>query len=150
MRVVIQRVLKAGVSIDGVVVASVGQGLLILLGIEDADSREDAEWLCSKIVKLRVFDDAGGVMNLAAGEVGGSFLVVSQFTLHASTRKGNRPSYTRAAVPEKAIPLYEYFLEELERLSGEKVYSGKFGAMMHVSLINDGPVTILIDSRNRE
>jgi D-aminoacyl-tRNA deacylase len=150
MRVVIQRVLNAAVSIDGAIVASMGQGLLILLGIEEADAQEDAGWLCNKITRLRVFNDSEGIMNLSAGDVGGEFLVVSQFTLHASTKKGNRPSYIRAAVPDKAIPLYRYFLEELEKLAGKKVHSGKFGAMMQVSLVNDGPVTILIDSRNRE
>jgi D-aminoacyl-tRNA deacylase len=150
MRVVIQRVSGASVKIGCEVKATIGKGLLILLGIEEADNREDVSWLVNKILKLRIFNDASGVMNLSVGEAGGDILVVSQFTLHASTKKGNRPSYIRAAAPVTAIPLYDYFIEELLLVSGKKIFSGKFGAMMDVSLINEGPVTILIDSKQRE
>ncbi len=150
MRVIIQRVKSASVTVNGNVKGQIGQGLLILLGIEAADTREDAEWLCGKIVRLRIFDDADGVMNLAVTDVRGGILVISQFTLHASTRKGNRPSYIRAARPEIAIPLYHQFLVVLQGLVDTPVQSGEFGALMQVALINDGPVTILIDSRNRE
>jgi D-aminoacyl-tRNA deacylase len=150
MRVVIQRVSEAGVSIDHTLVATIGRGMLIFLGIEEADEEEDADWICGKILKLRIFDDDMGVMNLPVTDVDGEMLVVSQFTLHALTKKGNRPSYIRAARPEKAIPLYEKVVSCLERNSGRKVRTGVFGAMMQVSLVNDGPVTILIDSRNRE
>lgn len=124
--------------------------MMILLGIEDADTEEDVEWLCAKLSKMRIFSDENDAMNLDINQVGGSFLVVSQFTLHAMTKKGNRPSFIRAARPEKAVPLYELFLERLAVVSGREVQSGEFGAMMEVELINDGPVTILMDSQNRE
>lgn len=150
MRAVIQRVQKASVSIEGDVKSSIGCGLLILLGIEESDLSEDAEWLSGKIVRLRVFRDPEGAMNLSLNEVGGELLVISQFTLHASTKKGNRPSYIRAARPETAIPLYEKFIEFLEMESGKKVMTGEFGAYMQVDLLNDGPVTIMIDTNNRE
>lgn len=150
MRVVIQRVSSASVSIEAKIKSSIAKGLLILLGIEDADTQEDIEWLCKKIIALRIFDDADNVMNLSISAIEGEILVVSQFTLHASTKKGNRPSYIKAARPEKAIPLYESFLLEMEKLLGKKVGSGEFGAMMEVALVNDGPVTIIIDSRSRE
>ena len=150
MRVVIQRVSSASVSIKAKVKSSIGKGLLILLGIEDEDTQEDIEWLCKKIIALRIFEDADNIMNLSISAVDGEIIVVSQFTLHASTKKGNRPSYIKAARPEKAIPLYESFLVEIEKLLGKKVGSGEFGAMMEVALVNDGPVTIIIDSKNRE
>ena len=150
MRVVIQRVLEASVSIGGAVTAAIGEGLLILLGICEEDGREDIEWLVRKIAGLRVFDDADGVMNVDVREAGGSALVVSQFTLMASTKKGNRPSYIRAARPEVAIPLYEQFCACLETALGKPVPTGTFGADMQVSLVNDGPVTICIDTKNKE
>jgi D-tyrosyl-tRNA(Tyr) deacylase len=150
MRVVIQRVSRASVSIEAKLKSSIAKGLLILLGIEDADTQEDIEWLCKKIIALRIFEDTDHIMNLSLSDVEGEVLVVSQFTLHASTKKGNRPSYIKAARPEKAIPLYESFLVEMEKLLGKKAGSGEFGAMMEVALVNDGPVTIIIDSRNKE
>ncbi|MDD2962832.1 MAG: D-aminoacyl-tRNA deacylase [Bacteroidales bacterium] len=150
MRVVIQRISKAAVTVDLQQVASVGMGMLILLGIEHNDKEEDADWLCSKISKLRIFNDSEGVMNLSIGEVNGQLLIVSQFTLHASTRKGNRPSYVRSARPDKAIPLYEYFIKKMEIESSVVPACGVFGADMKVELINDGPVTILMDSASRE
>ncbi|HEU4718021.1 MAG TPA: D-aminoacyl-tRNA deacylase [Bacteroidia bacterium] len=150
MRVLIQRAAKASVTIDGEVRSSIGNGLLVLLGIEDADTAEDIRWLTQKIVNLRIFGDAEGVMNLAVKEVNGDILVVSQFTLHASTKKGNRPSYIRAAKPPVAIPLYENFVKQLETDLGKKVMTGEFGADMKVELVNDGPVTIWMDSKNRE
>lgn len=150
MRVVIQRVSRASVSVKENVTGAIGRGLLVLLGIEEADTPEDIEWLCGKIVRLRIFSDADGVMNLPVTEVNGAILVVSQFTLHASTKKGNRPSYIKAARPEIAIPLYESFLVQISRELGKPVQKGEFGAMMDVSLVNDGPVTIIIDSKNRE
>lgn len=150
MRAVIQRVKQSSVVIDGTVYALIGEGLLVLLGIEEADGEEDLEWLSGKIVNLRIFDDTNGVMNLSVKETGRDILVVSQFTLHASTRKGNRPSYIKAAKPEVAIPLYEKFLSRLEMDLGRKIYSGVFQAMMAVELINDGPVTIWMDTKNRE
>lgn len=150
MRAVIQRVSKASVSIHDEVKSNIGLGLLILLGIEDADLTEDIEWLCGKIAKLRIFADENDVMNLSVVDVNGEILVVSQFTLHASTKKGNRPSYIKAAKPEVAIPLYETFVKKLEEETGKPVQTGEFGAMMDVSLVNSGPVTILIDSKNRE
>lgn len=150
MRVVIQRVLSAQVSVDGVETSSMGRGLLVLLGIESGDGEEDIEWLCRKTARLRVFDDGEGVMNLDVCQVGGGLTVVSQFTLHASTRKGNRPSYVRAAAPEEALPLYERFVERLSAESGIPVGTGVFGAEMRVGLVNDGPVTLIIDSRLRE
>ena len=150
MRVVIQKVTEASVSIENQIVASIDKGLLVLVGIEDGDMNEDIAWLSSKIVNLRVFDDDNGVMNLSVKEVEGEVLIVSQFTLHASTKKGNRPSYIRAARPEVAIPVYEAFIKQVESLLGKRVPTGQFGAMMQVSLCNDGPVTILIDTKNKE
>ena len=150
MRVVIQKVTEASVSIENQIVASIDKGLLVLVGIEDGDTNEDIAWLSSKIVNLRVFDDANGVMNLSVKEMEGEVLIVSQFTLHASTKKGNRPSYINAARPEVAIPIYEAFIKQVESLLGKRVPTGQFGAMMQVSLCNDGPVTILIDTKNKE
>lgn len=148
MLVVIQRVSEASVGIEGRVVASIGSGLMILLGIETADEEQDADWLVKKILALRIFNDSDGVMNLSIQDVGGELLVVSQFTLHASTRKGNRPSYIKAAKPPQAIPLYQYFLKKCQQGMSREVASGEFGADMQVSLVNDGPVTIILDSRN--
>jgi D-tyrosyl-tRNA(Tyr) deacylase len=150
MRVVIQKVTEASVSIENQTVASIDKGLLVLVGIEDGDTNEDIAWLSSKIVNLRVFDDDNGVMNLSVKEMEGEVLIVSQFTLHASTKKGNRPSYIKAARPEVAIPIYEAFIKQVETLLGKRVPTGQFGAMMQVSLCNDGPVTILIDTKNKE
>ncbi len=150
MRVVIQRVSSASVRVDGKIISEMERGLLILLGIEEADDREDVDWLVKKISQLRIFDDAGGVMNLSVTDVKGEAIVVSQFTLHASTKKGNRPSYIRAARPETAVPLYEQFVSSLGKNMGKPVGTGIFGAHMEVSLVNDGPVTILIDSKNKE
>ena len=150
MRAVIQRVSKASVEIDNRQKASIKRGLLILLGIEDIDSPDDIEWLCKKIVNLRIFNDENGVMNRSIMEIDGEILLVSQFTLHASTKKGNRPSYFRASKPEIAIPLYEKFIDFLEKEFGKKIQTGTFGADMQVELINDGPVTIFIDSQNKE
>ena len=150
MRVVIQKVTQASVSIENQTVASIDKGLLVLVGIEDGDTNEDIAWLSSKIVNLRVFDDDNGVMNLSVKEVEGEVLIVSQFTLHASTKKGNRPSYIKSARPEVAIPIYEAFIKQVESLLGKRVPTGQFGAMMQVSLCNDGPVTILIDTKNKE
>jgi D-tyrosyl-tRNA(Tyr) deacylase len=150
MRVVIQRVKKASVTIDGTVTASIGKGLLVLAGIEENDSIEDALWLAQKITAMRIFSDSEGKMNLDLIQAGGELLVVSQFTLHAQTKKGNRPSFIRAARPEKAIPIYSYFIEQLHALSGKPVQTGTFGAMMDVELINDGPVTISMDSAAKE
>ena len=150
MRIVIQRVTESIVTINNSVKGSINSGLLVLLGIENADTKEDVEWLCSKIVKLRIFDDSLGVMNLSVQDVNGEILVVSQFTLHAMTKKGNRPSYIQAAPPDIAIPLYKSFIALLEKEMGKPIATGEFGAMMKVSLVNDGPVTIIIDSKNRE
>jgi D-tyrosyl-tRNA(Tyr) deacylase len=150
MRVVIQRVSEASVSIEGKLFSSIGKGLLVLAGIEEIDSKNDAAEVAGKISRLRIFNDAEGVMNLSVKEIDGEILVVSQFTLHASTRKGNRPSYIRAAKPEQAISLYEYFVSCLGTETGKNISTGKFGAMMNVSLVNDGPVTIIIDSKNWE
>ena len=150
MRVVIQKVTQASVSIENQIVASIDKGLLVLVGIEDTDTNDDIAWLSAKIVNLRVFDDDNGVMNLSVKEVEGEVLIVSQFTLHASTKKGNRPSYIKAARPEVAIPIYEAFIKQVETLLGKRVPTGQFGAMMQVSLCNDGPVTILIDTKNKE
>jgi D-tyrosyl-tRNA(Tyr) deacylase len=150
MRAVIQRVTEASVTVNQVVKSSIGRGLLVFVGIEDADSQEDAEWLSKKIVHLRIFDDENGVMNRSVLEAGGDILAVSQFTLHAQTKKGNRPSYIRASKPETAIPLYEAFCSRLGVLSGHEVKTGLFGADMKVRLLNDGPVTIWIDTKNRE
>lgn len=150
MRVVVQRVSKASVTINGKLKSEIGLGLLVLLGIEEADGEEDVEWLCSKLSKLRIFSDENDVMNLDINQVEGSFLVVSQFTLHALTKKGNRPSFIRAARPEQAIPLYERFVQRIHEVSGREVLTGEFGAMMDVALVNDGPVTILMDSKHKE
>ena len=150
MRVVLQRVSEASVTINGNVKSQIGHGLLILLGIEAEDSLEDIDWLCGKISKMRIFNDANGVMNDSLLDVEGDAIVVSQFTLHASTKKGNRPSYIKAAKPDLAIPLYEQFVERLEKELGKKVGTGEFGADMKVALLNDGPVTIMVDSKNRE
>jgi len=150
MRIVAQRVSKASVTIAGTEKSRIGWGMMILLGIEEADDEEDVEWLCGKLSKLRIFSDENDSMNLDISQIGGSFLVVSQFTLHALTKKGNRPSFIRAARPEHAIPLYERFVKRLQEVSGREVRTGEFGAMMEVSLVNDGPVTILIDSKHRE
>lgn len=150
MRAVIQRVARADVQVNGQTVAEIGPGLLVLLGVEQGDTESDAEWLAGKVSRLRVFPDAAGVMNLSVTETGGEVLVVSQFTLLASTKKGNRPSYSRAAPPEAAMPLYERFMALLESMVGKPVKKGIFGAHMKVSLVNDGPVTIIIDSRTRE
>ncbi|WP_454990464.1 D-aminoacyl-tRNA deacylase [Capnocytophaga sputigena] len=150
MRVVIQKVTHASVDIEKQTVASINKGLLVLVGIEDSDTDEDIVWLSAKIVNLRVFEDENGVMNLSVKDVDGEVLVVSQFTLHAATKKGNRPSYIRAARPEVAIPIYEAFVKQVETLLGKQVPTGQFGAMMQVNLCNDGPVTILIDTKNKD
>ncbi len=150
MRVVIQRVRQASVTIDEEVKSSIAKGLLILLGIEDADTEEDIDWLCKKISQLRIFNDENGVMNKSVLEIGGELLVVSQFTLHASTKKGNRPSYIRASKPAYAIPMYEKFVQYLQQISQITVKTGAFGADMKVQLLNDGPVTIIIDSKMKE
>lgn len=150
MRAVIQRVTKAAVAIDGKIHAEIGKGLLVFLGIENADSIEDIEWLSGKIVNLRIFDDEHGVMNVSVKDNAGEILVISQFTLHASTKKGNRPSYIKASKPEIAIPLYERFLGQLANELGKEIKSGVFGADMKVELMNDGPVTIVIDTKNKE
>ncbi|HEX8517394.1 MAG TPA: D-aminoacyl-tRNA deacylase [Bacteroidia bacterium] len=150
MRVVIQRVSRAAVTINNTVKSKIDSGLLLLLGVEDSDSEEDIQWLSSKICNLRIFNDENGVMNLSVKDQGGDILLVSQFTLHASTKKGNRPSYIKAARPEAAIPLYERMIFSLEKELGKKIQTGEFGADMKVELLNDGPVTILIDSKNKE
>jgi D-aminoacyl-tRNA deacylase len=150
MRAVIQRVTRASVTIGNNIKSEIGAGLLVLLGIEEADDDTDTEWLCSKIVNLRIFDDNSGVMNLSVHDVSGNILVVSQFTLYAKTRKGNRPSYMRAAHPDIAIPLYNKFVSRLSQLMGKEVFTGDFGAMMLVDLVNDGPVTIIIDTKEKE
>jgi D-aminoacyl-tRNA deacylase len=150
MRAVVQRVAKASVTIGGEVRASIGEGLLILVGIEDADTAEDIEWLSGKIVRMRIFEDEQGVMNRSVAEVGGDIIVVSQFTLHASTKKGNRPSYIRASKPDFAIPMYNQLVAQVERDLDKPIGTGVFGADMQVELLNDGPVTIIIDTKNRE
>ena len=150
MRIVAQRVSRASVTIDGVLKSQIGQGMLILLGIEDADNQDDVEYLCQKLSKLRIFADDNNAMNLDVNQIEGDFLVVSQFTLHAMTKKGNRPSFIRAARPEYAIPLYELFLKRLKEVSGRNVECGEFGADMQVELINDGPVTIIIDTKDKQ
>lgn len=150
MRAVLQRVSKASVTVDGQVVSSIGDGLLVLLGIEDADGQEDVEWLANKMVNLRIFNDENNVMNRSVVDIDGEIIVVSQFTLHAQTKKGNRPSYIKAAKPEVAIPMYEGFVTVLEHKLGKKVGTGIFGADMKVELLNDGPVTIIIDTKNKE
>lgn len=146
----IQRVSRASVSISGKVKSSIGKGLLILVGVEESDTESDAEWLVRKVVGLRVFDDENGVMNLNIGQVGGDILVVSQFTLFASTRKGNRPSWLRAARHDISVPLYEFFCRRIEEETGRTIGTGEFGADMKVELVNDGPVTICIDTKNKE
>ncbi len=150
MRVVIQRVSSASVTVDEKIVGQIQQGLLVLVGIEDADSQDDIEWLVSKIIKMRIFEDENGVMNCSVQDANGEILVVSQFTLHASTKKGNRPSYSKAAKPDFAIPMYENFVLTLEKEFGKKVPTGIFGADMKVQLLNDGPVTIMMDTKNKE
>jgi D-tyrosyl-tRNA(Tyr) deacylase len=150
MKAVIQRVSSASVTIDSKTVAEIQTGLLVLVGIEDADTQEDTNWLCQKIANLRIFGDENEVMNLSVKDIDGNIIVVSQFTLHATTKKGNRPSYIKAAKPEVAIPIYEDFVLQLEKELGKKVQTGVFGADMKVALVNDGPVTILIDSKNKE
>ncbi|MBM6864500.1 D-tyrosyl-tRNA(Tyr) deacylase [Bacteroides caecigallinarum] len=150
MRLVIQRVSHASVTINGVCKSAIKEGFLILVGIEEADTKEDADWLCKKVIGLRVFDDENGVMNKSVMDINGEILIVSQFTLMASTKKGNRPSYIRAAGHETAIPLYEYFCSEVSKALGKEVETGEFGADMKVELLNNGPVTILIDSKNKE
>lgn len=150
MRVVIQRVKNASVEIRNKNHSSVGQGLLIFLGIENDDSKDDISWLCKKIIQLRIFDDKDGVMNLSVADIDGEILVISQFTLHAKTKKGNRPSYIKAARPDIAIPLYEKFVEKLGFYLEKEIKTGEFGALMQVSLVNDGPVTIIIDTKNKD
>ena len=150
MKAVIQRVSKASVSIENEVVAIIQKGLLVLVGIEDADNQEDISWLTSKIANLRIFSDDNQIMNLSVKDIDGEMIIVSQFTLHAQTKKGNRPSYIKASKPEIAIPMYENFVQNMELESAKKVQTGQFGADMQVSLINDGPVTIVIDTKNRE
>ena len=150
MRIVIQRVSSASVTIDGEVKSAIGLGFMVLLGIEAPDTQEDAEWLCGKLAGLRVFADAGGLMNKDINEVGGNVLLVSQFTLHASYKKGNRPSFIRAARPEQALPLYEFFIATLSQKLGKPIATGVFGADMQVALVNDGPVTIIMDSKDKE
>ena len=150
MRVVLQRVSKASVTIDGEIVSEIGRGMLILVGIEDEDTQDDINWLAAKIIQLRIFDDENRVMNLSVKDVEGEILIVSQFTLHASTKKGNRPSYIRASKPDFAIPIYEKFIQKTEELMGKKAGTGRFGAMMDVALVNDGPVTIIIDSKQKD
>jgi len=150
MRVVLQRVSQASVTVDSKIVADIQKGLLVLVGIEDADTQEDIDWLVGKIIKMRIFGDENDVMNCSVQDIDGDIIVVSQFTLHASTKKGNRPSYIKASKPEFAIPMYENFVKSLEKDFNKKVQTGIFGADMKVSLLNDGPVTIVIDSKNRE
>jgi len=150
MRVVIQRVTEASVKVDGAIVGAIQAGLMVLLGIQDEDTLEDIQWVSNKLVQMRIFDDAEGVMNHSVQEMGGSILLISQFTLYASTKKGNRPSYIAAAKPDIAIPIYEQMILQLSKDLGKPIATGQFGADMKVALINDGPVTILIDSKNRD
>jgi D-tyrosyl-tRNA(Tyr) deacylase len=150
MRIVIQKVSKASVTVKDKLVSSINKGLLVLVGIEDADTEDDIDWLVKKMLQLRIFEDNNGVMNLSVQDVEGDIIVVSQFTLHANTKKGNRPSYIRAARPEFAIPMYEKFIQKTEEILGKKVGTGIFGAMMEVSLVNNGPVTIIIDSKQKD
>jgi D-tyrosyl-tRNA(Tyr) deacylase len=150
MRLVIQRVTEANVKVDGEIVGAIQNGLMILVGIEDADSQEDIEWLAGKASNLRIFDDAEGVMNLSVKEVHGDILLISQFTLHASTKKGNRPSYIHASKPPVAIPLYEALIQQFEKEMSKTIQTGQFGADMKVSLLNNGPVTIILDSKNKD
>lgn len=149
MKVVIQRVLQSSVTIDGSEVGKIGKGMMILVAFQEGDDESDIEWMCRKITNLRIFDDENGVMNLSVTDIEGEILIISQFTLYASTKKGNRPSYIYAAPPEIAIPLYEQFLQSMEHIFANRIKCGKFGADMKVSLINDGPVTIIIDSKNK-
>lgn len=150
MKVVVQRVSRSSVTINGQVVAQIQNGLLVLIGVEDADNQEDINWLTTKIANLRIFGDENEVMNLSLKDIDGEMIVVSQFTLHALTKKGNRPSYIKASKPEIAIPLYESFVNQMEIELGKKIQTGQFGADMKVSLVNDGPVTIIIDTKNKE
>ena len=150
MRAVIQRVSEASVTVDDIIAGNIKKGLLVLLGIEDVDTAEDIEWLSGKIINLRIFNDENGVMNISIKDNHGDILLISQFTLHASTKKGNRPSYIRASKPDVAIPLYEQMLVQLEKDLGKKIQTGIFGADMKVRLLNDGPVTIIIDTKNKE
>lgn len=150
MKSVIQRVSQASVTIDGKKVSEIQNGLLVLVGVEDSDSQEDIQWLSAKIVNLRIFGDENDVMNLSVKDIDGDIIVVSQFTLHASTKKGNRPSYIKASKPDVAIPLYENFVKQIEIDLGKKIQTGEFGADMKVALLNDGPVTIMIDTKNKE
>jgi|TARA_B110000967_G_scaffold152944_1_gene157206 D-tyrosyl-tRNA(Tyr) deacylase len=150
MRVVIQRVKEASVSVQGVKISEIQKGLLILVGVETQDTQQDIDWLVAKVAKLRIFEDPLGAMNVSLQDIGADVIVVSQFTLHASTKKGNRPSFIKAAKPEVAIPLYQGFVDSLEKQLDKKIQTGQFGAMMDVALINDGPVTITIDSKNKE
>ncbi|BDU23724.1 D-aminoacyl-tRNA deacylase [Flavobacterium sp. GSB-24] len=150
MKIVIQRVSQASVTVEGQKTADIKKGLLVLVGIEDADTQEDIDWLSGKIIKMRIFGDENDVMNCSVQDIDGDIIVVSQFTLHASTKKGNRPSYIKAAKPDFAIPMYENFVKSLEKELGKKVQTGIFGADMKVNLLNDGPVTIIMDSKNRE
>ena len=150
MRVVIQRVTKASVTINGSVNGAIQKGLLVFVGIEEADNMEDISWLSNKIINLRIFDDDQGVMNLSLKDIGGNILLISQFTLHATTKKGNRPGYSKAARPELAIPLYQAFINQLQKDLEKEIATGEFGADMKVELLNDGPVTIVIDTKNKE
>lgn len=150
MKAVIQRVADASVVINGIIKGKISGGILVLLGVEDADNHDDIEWLSGKISRLRIFDDENGVMNKSVIDVNGEIMIISQFTLHASTKKGNRPSYIKASKPDVAIPLYEKFIEQMQKDTGKKPATGEFGAYMKISLTNDGPVTIIIDTKNRE
>lgn len=150
MRVVIQRVSEASVKVDDQIAGTIHKGLLVLMGVEDADTKEDIEWISNKIVNLRIFDDASGVMNLSVKDIDGEILLVSQFTLHAATKKGNRPSYIKASKPAIAIPMYEQLIDQLKNDLGKEIPTGIFGADMKVQLVNDGPVTIVMDSKNKE
>lgn len=150
MRAVIQRVSEARVKIDNLIVAEIESGLLVLIGIEESDTQEDIDWLAAKIINLRIFSDPDGLMNLSLNDIAGNIIIVSQFTLHAATKKGNRPSYIKAAKPEIALPLYLKFIDTVQELLGKIVQTGQFGADMKVSLVNDGPVTIIIDTKSRE
>jgi D-tyrosyl-tRNA(Tyr) deacylase len=150
VRVVVQRVSEANVTVDGQVIGAIQEGLMVLLGIQNEDNTEDIQWMANKLVQMRIFDDAEGVMNLSVQDIGGSILLISQFTLYAATKKGNRPSYIAAAKPEIAIPIYEQMIVALNKELGKPIATGQFGADMKVSLLNNGPVTIIIDSKNRE
>jgi D-tyrosyl-tRNA(Tyr) deacylase len=150
MRAVVQRVIRSSVTIEGKVISAIGSGIVVLVGFEDEDKTEDIDWLSNKLVQLRIFNDKDDIMNLSVLETGGDMLVVSQFTLHAKTKKGNRPSYIKAANPDIAIPLYNGFIKKLSQLLGKEVKTGEFGAMMQVEIVNDGPVTIIFDTKNKE